>query len=365
MTAEGPRPYYVRVPNGPLMRGDHVDEARVLGFAYVCGAPRGRGDDRLLIEGDEHLLQPPERPVPAPTSAVIVTRTGVLPTEPLLDDQIHLAAEIMPGLNAAMRTALTSGGADRSQFIDALLAEAENQGHLVWLVGGAVRDLIAGGSADELKDLDFAGTVRLGELWEWVEDGALAVRADASDYRFRTSLGRVWSVRERTDRPAFLEYKALALEEFHFPACGGDLRQDAATRDLTVNCLYYDRKLELVLDPTGHGLPDLLGTQRRLASPNHSAQPAEQAKVVLRGLKFILRWRRQGIDFTDTDLQAWMEGLPADLAERLDADAREGLRQACDAYREKSTPEELVAAARALGPVAASLIDAIGAARTS
>jgi hypothetical protein len=89
---------------------------------------------------------------------------------------------------------------------------------------------------------------------------------------------------------------------------GGSLEEDAATRDLTFNALYYDRRSGVLADPCGEGLAHLYA--RAMATPSRDTDPVEQACIILRALKF--RLRHQEIDITR--MVAWIrDELPGNL----------------------------------------------------
>ncbi|HEU4439143.1 MAG TPA: HDIG domain-containing protein [Methylomirabilota bacterium] len=168
------------------------------------------------------------------------------------------------GIPAAGRRALT------------VLAELAGPERPVWLVGGALRELVGGGAAGDL-DLAVAGGAL--DLGRRLADrlGAAFVVLDAA-----RGAGRVVG---RSGGPA------LDLVDLRAPALDGDLR----ARDFTVNALAAPIGELLgvgraeVLDPTG-GLDDLARGLVRVCAPTAIADDPVRA---LRGVRLAMRpgWR--------------------------------------------------------------------------
>jgi hypothetical protein len=198
------------------------------------------------------------------------------------------------------------------QFVRGLLDEIAALKHHAWLVGGVVRELLAAGADGVVKDFDVTGTIGPGCLDEMIR---LRRRSGAGDYTPCLSLQNVWSVKPLGQRgPRLVEYKPLARTGFRFPVWGGGLDEDAATRDLTFNALFYDRQSDILADPCGEGRVHL--DKRVMATPLRSNDPVEQASIILRCMKF--RLRDQQIDITR--MVTWIQHeLPeeADFVRRI------------------------------------------------
>ncbi|WP_163056245.1 hypothetical protein [Actinomadura bangladeshensis] len=354
---KGRRMVYERPVGGPVLRGDRVAGERVAGFAFIRSPAASGRNDRLLLDGDESFSAPPERPLPAADTEI--ERCGPLPTAVVAGESILRATEVAEHLPESIRAAIRSMGVEEGRFATALIAKLAAEGHLFWLVGGTVRDLIADGPQAKVKDLDCTGTARPGELYDYVDD-ALDVRAGISDHVFKLHVSHryVWSVRNRTGGRAFIEYKSMPLQGFRFPASGGDLHEDVRTRDLTVNCLYYDPVRDVVLDPTERGLADLRAEERALVSPNESVEPLERAKVILRALKFTVRWR--GEMKLDADaIRKWSATLPGDLLDHITDEGWRELGHVLNAVYRQAPAEYVQECATWLDGHAVGLIDAI------
>ena len=174
------------------------------------------------------------------------------------------------------------------------------------------------------------------------------------DYECSISPQLVWSIRPSKQAPRLLEYKALARTWFRFPAWGGSLAEDAATRDLTINALYYDLRHDVLADPCGAGCADLLGVPRVARTPYRGDDPVEQACIILRCVKFKLRWPELDI----TAVADRVKLLPDDLVARIpgtDWDQRiVRMRKRCIPSRHRGSDE--LAIAKELGRPAVCLI---------
>ncbi|WP_445270061.1 hypothetical protein [Streptomyces sp. DSM 41634] len=301
--------WYERPPDAPLVRGDLVDDRPVVGMVFTHQAPR----HRILLAGEETLSAPPDRAVPAGPEAdrAGILRSGPGPADRLDAGLIRAAAELAPGLTEAVELAISVLGVE-GRFIRSLLDTVDASRHHAWLVGGTVRDLVGDGADARPNDLDFAGTMPPGELYDAATAGLRA--AGLGDYYPMVSEdSMVCSVAPGPGRPRIIEYKPLEVKGFPLRVYGGDLVDDVTCRDLTVNSLYYDHRRGLVLDPSGAGLADLLAAPRRLRTPFDGDHPVRQAEVLVRFLKFAFRMP----DADRSAFAAWARALPTDLADRV------------------------------------------------
>ncbi|MBB4984788.1 hypothetical protein [Streptomyces nymphaeiformis] len=114
----------------------------------------------------------------------------------------------------------------------------------------------------------------------------------------------------------------------------------------------------LVVDPLDKALDDLAAAdgKRRLVPVNASADPLVRAEVLLRGVKFRMRW--DGPDLDDGPLRAWALALPHDLLDRLDRRGEEAWHRLAGLWAQ-CVPDPmspaLGEAVRRLGTVAAQL----------
>lgn len=152
---------YARSPRSPLAVGDRVDGETVVGFTFDHAPGTGEPGDRLLVDGDESLAGPPARTVPERADrAVTVEPTGPTPVHGLSEEALQSPPA---GLRDGYERTVHSMG-EGGVLVAGVLDELARREHAAWLVGGAVRDLLAGGPEAPVRDLDFTGTAGPGEL---------------------------------------------------------------------------------------------------------------------------------------------------------------------------------------------------------
>jgi poly(A) polymerase len=333
------RALYERAADSPVTVGDHISGKRVIGF---CSNPEG---DCILLEGEEDLREPPDRPLPHCGAPAGLERTGLPPVAGLPFDCLQAAP---PSLPAALENAFETR--EDGQFVRSLLDEIVALGHHAWLAGGSVRDLLSAGSAVEVKDFDLTGTIGPGRLDAMIR---LRRRHGVGDYAAWLSPQNVWSVTPQGQRgPRLVEYKPLSRPGLRLSVWGGGLKEDATTRDLTFNALYYDRQYGVLADPCGQGRGHL--EARVMDTPYRGTDPVDVASIILRCMKFRLRY--QEIDISR--IVTWIvEKLPDDLTVGI---TEPGWKRLVLARRWSVLPElnghDEVMVAGEFGPKAARLV---------
>lgn len=318
----GIEPGHSRVsPVRPLLVGDRFAGREVAGFAWT--GPHGDSasthlDDRLLLDGDEHLEVPPERPVPQTVDGA--EPVAVMPPDDLPAGSVHEARSLDATLPLRAGALLDLPGAPWQPLIRPLLGAVHAAGHRAWLSGGAARDLVADMPPHEVHDLDLAGTVPPGRFTDITRQTLRAL--GMSEFRTRVSSSSlVCSVVRPKSTSWLIEYRGLSQGGFRFPVVGSRLDEDARYRDFAFNALMYDVLDHVVIDASGTGLDDLLGDKRRFTPRNFSTDPYTQAEVVLRAAKFVLRWcAGESLDLTSVDLEplkTWITTLPPTLCQML------------------------------------------------
>jgi len=308
----------------PLLEGDLFDGRRVIGFAWKSPGPGLRSthlDDRLLLEGDERLLEPPDRPVPLYADGAAAV--APMPPDDLGADHRPHADTIDRTIALRAQALLDLTGTPWQPLARSLLAAIHASGHRVWFVGGSVRDLVRGVPLRHVNDLDLSGTAPPGRFSDILYQTMRS--AQMSEYRTTVSKDslvcavvpeRIKSGQSESDS-RLLEYRGLNRGGFAFPAVGSRLEEDARHRDFSFNSLLYDALDDLILDPSGHGLPDLTDDEYRFRPLGATDGPVAAGAVIVRAMKFAIRWRAQArleLFF------AWVRGLPTDLFARLSDD---------------------------------------------
>ncbi|YCK39822.1 hypothetical protein ACNF49_38905 [Actinomadura sp. ATCC 39365] len=342
------RMHYERQADGPLVKGDQVDGVPVTGFATAL---ESGPDDRLLLAGDEACARIPTRPIP-PREDPSIKRCGPQIAHRIGEGDVTDADDVRPGLRAAVSRAIDQCP-EPGRFVRSLVAEFARRDCALWLIGGAVRDLVAD-PAPAVNDLDFAGTMLTGELHALAPE--MLALSGLGDHRPHISPGRVLSVQDgMPGSERIIEYKALSQHGFRFPASGGDLLDDVGTRDLTINGLYYDLRRHVLIDPSGQGVRHLRAMPRTLAPVYAGDDPVERVKVVIRTVKFAVR----SPDADMSEAAAWIDRHLADLAGELPADMRRSLLGFWGRCIPKERTSEALRAVERLGAVAGSLIQAV------
>ncbi|MFE7512340.1 hypothetical protein ACFU8I_14165 [Streptomyces sp. NPDC057540] len=346
---------------GPILTGDTVEGRRVLGFTCTARAAPTAADDQLLLRGDEHADRPPRRSS-GPADQPSLVRTGRRPGSQMRTDPVrtHRPDDLRPGLTESFRELIH--GPFTPHFTAVLIEHLAASGHHTWLSGGAPRDLLSGASPDEVNDLDLTGTAPAGAFTETTRQ-VLDLDGSSAEHPQRfspdTLVCTVLDPVARTGGPS-LDYRGLGLglDGTSFPATGTDLLQDSLQRDLTVNTLLYEPVQNLVVDPLDTALDDLTDAdgKRRLVPVNSSTDPLVCAEVLLRGVKFRLRWDDRALD--DGPLCAWALALPDDLLDRLDRRGEETWHRLAGLWAQcvpDPTSPALKETIRRLGTVAAQL----------
>jgi hypothetical protein len=336
---------YLRPPTGePILPGDTVDDKVIGAFGLEANnkdpdEDPDEDDDLVFWEHFRHCsVVPPEEPRVSladlqerlATEPDFLGRLGEIVLEPpgqiwevstlgsnLAEDFSRLTGPLGPA------SCLKNAEGEEVPLIPPIMEAVAQRGHQVWVVGGAVRDTIL---ARGVKDIDLAGTLPAGAFCasgrkavETYEVGGYAIRWRVNPKSHVCRLIR----NGLTDVPAnrLLEYKPLVARDYPLPASGCSLTDDVATRDLTINCLFYDRKHSLVLDPSGEGITDL--PHLLLRTPNKQQDAFEIANVAFRGLKLMLKLEYEGCSFDASPLQQWLDSRPSSMKAELEKDGKE------------------------------------------
>lgn len=341
----------------PVRCGDRIDGVEVVAFAF-------RGDpndpvadgDVVLLAGDEDLEEPPARHMQTVAREPGRWEQGDEAWVEPSRTRVVTAASIANDLSERFDRLLTSDGRAWSRFAAPVVEGVSKNGYRVWIAGGAVRDLLAGGGPDEVRDIDLAGTAPPGTFVAIAHE--VLVRLGLGTMRLKISgASLVCWLRPPRMQDRALEYKPLAKLGFPFPACGSNMADDLATRDLSVNALFFDPLDGTITDPSGNGIDDLLDPIRRLRSPNALPSPIERATVMLRALKFLARWNRDRIAVDVTPLQAWLREVPVTRRD-LSTDDLRALAKRYVAYLGDIEPNLLASLAVSLGDPVPEVLDA-------
>jgi hypothetical protein len=307
-------------PVRPLLAGDIFADDEVAGFAWQADDGEGPSthlDDKLLVDGDQHLANPPNRVVPQ-TSEGAVERAP-MPPDDLRDldgNRVRNAASVDPTLPLRVEALLDLPAAPWQPVARTLFASVHATGHRIWLAGGVVRDAVLGLAERRVNDLDLSGTIPPGRFSDIAYQSLRATRM--SEFRTTVTPGTlVCAVTyPGTEKDRLIEYRGLAVGGFQFPAVGSTLIEDVRHRDFRFNSMFYDVLEHELFDPTGGGINDLLGDTRRFFPLKETDDAGALGEIVIRALKFALRWAGS-VELDLAELNAWLSRHGPDLHGKL------------------------------------------------
>ena len=153
------------------------------------------------------------------------------------------------------------------------------KGQEVYLVGGIVRDLVAGTSPNSkmtdaqvlntMKDVDIV-TTAFPQMAHTMMGG---VSPDVPKNGV-TNDNLKWGVLRSVGHGLGLDFSSMAAREGIFsksPVWDHDLEEDTSRRDFACNALYYDPHNDVIIDPTGNGVADAQNKVLRLAPTQEEA----------------------------------------------------------------------------------------------
>ena len=183
---------------------------------------------------------------------------------------------------------------DIDEYALKVLYRLYRAGHVSYLVGGCIRDLLLGAKP---KDFDIATDAHPQKVRKLFKNCVLVGRRfRLAHVRFGSTVLEVSTFRKNPD-PSEAESKGDLL--IRSDNTFGTPEDDARRRDFTINALYYDIGTYSIIDYVG-GLPDLEdGLIRSIGDPNVRYQ--EDPVRMIRACKFAARC---GFDIVDEDLAA-------------------------------------------------------------
>lgn len=160
-----------------------------------------------------------------------------------------------------------------------LAREIWARGFEVFLVGGSVRDLLAGSPA---QDIDLATTMPLDRMLGFVEAMYSTRAVDA-----RRGHLRVGGTPASGDPFIDVNVFVAADPGSDDATFGTGFERDLAYRDFACNALYFDPENEVLVDPSGHGAADCASRTLRLIRGPHD--PYQMAQIFVRAVKLMAR----------------------------------------------------------------------------
>jgi len=194
---------------------------------------------------------------------------------------IRPSAPIVDTLDALLQSTFPSG---RTYF--EVADEIWKRGYEIFLVGGTVRDVLAGLKPN---DIDFITTMPLKTLISVVEAVCRYPRKQATESAMKHGHIRLGGTPGSKDPFADISVFKFNSTGSVNTVFGADFERDMIHRDFTCNAIYYDPLNRTLIDPFGSGVSD---TQARLLRPvfDIGNRPRNEfAKIVIRTFKFTSR----------------------------------------------------------------------------
>jgi hypothetical protein len=174
------------------------------------------------------------------------------------------------------------------RYID-LIEEIWYRGYEVFLVGGTVRDVVAGG---EPHDVDLVTSMPLQHAVPFL---TRMFRSDPSidEQNGYVRLGGPWK-----DGAPFVDLKSFVFRQPGSVEAvfAGDIVRDHKHRDFACNAIYYDPVNEALLDPSGIGLRSAEDMELVIVCDPAARPPYHRATIAIRFVKFCAR----GFVYSDT-----------------------------------------------------------------
>lgn len=169
-----------------------------------------------------------------------------------------------------------------------LIEEVWSRGFEVFLVGGTVRDVLAGEST---QDVDLVTTMPLKSAENLLRG------MYRTDPEIRENNGYVRIGGTPASHDPFIDLKMFSTFSTgdNTSLFGADFARDVAHRDFSCNAIYYEPKNKALIDPTGEGISNAQTKVLHLVCDPLLRRPVNLAQIVIRFFKFLSR------DFTATE----------------------------------------------------------------
>lgn len=163
-----------------------------------------------------------------------------------------------------------------------LFEEIWLRGYEVFLVGGSVRDVLAGLVP---KDIDLVTTMRLHLALPFLE----SMYGSRPSLKGETGFLRLGNHRATEDN--FIDVKMFTQSFVGSPDAlfGASFAEDLAFRDFSCNSLYYDPNNRVLIDPHGRGISDAAERLLRLVHDAERGRGKQMGQITIRYVKFRCR----------------------------------------------------------------------------
>ena len=225
-----------------------------------------------------------------------------------------------------------------------LIEEIWTRGFEVFLVGGTVRDVLAGQSP---KDVDLVTSMPLQLLRPLMEsmyrDSELAPAAQRNGH-VRLG-GRMGTTDPFIDLCVF-KLGAPGTKDATF---GCNFSADIAHRDFACNSVYYDPKNAVLIDPSGRGILDAESNMLHVVADEACRSPFHIGQLVVRFFKFRCRGFRATVECEGFVQERAPTALASMTAEQLQRYTASQLVAKCEKTDRRRTVEAFQAAIVAAG----------------
>jgi poly(A) polymerase-like protein len=171
-----------------------------------------------------------------------------------------------------------------SKHID-LLYEIWARGYEVFVIGGTVRDVVAGIQA---RDIDISTTMPLDKL-ACLVGGMYGATYEISDESCQQGELRLGGRPGSTDPFIDISVFKHLMPGTPNAIFGSSFLRDIAHRDFACNSVYYDPINRALIDPTGNGLVDAKSCQLRTVFDARLQNQYQVAQIAIRMIKFRVR----------------------------------------------------------------------------
>jgi hypothetical protein len=192
-----------------------------------------------------------------------------------------------------------------------LVTEIWSRGFEIFVVGGTVRDVLAG---NETHDVDLVTTMPLN----------LAASLLRAMYRHPPQISdkngyvRLGGVPKWGDAFVDLKMFSLVMPGTDSAVFGADFGRDLGHRDFSCNAIYYDPINGILIDPSGRGITDAANKELCLVCDSQVRRAKQRAQIVIRFIKFQVRGYEASVETLEVMRNDYLPELAAmDGSERL------------------------------------------------
>jgi hypothetical protein len=163
-----------------------------------------------------------------------------------------------------------------------LIEEIWHRGYEVYIVGGTVRDVVAG---DQSNDVDIVTTMPISKF-ELLLQSMFKKLISVHEVRGFARLGG-----KGYEGDPFIDLKLFCHGGTGTPDAlfGSDFTLDISLRDFACNSVYYDPINKALIDPSSRGLNDAVSRTLSLVCDPQARSPEELGQVAIRYFKFCMR----------------------------------------------------------------------------